>query len=298
MISTENKSKAKRPLAARLQFIVVVLAGVIFGYLFFVLPGGTEAKGSSAAEDPIIISPEIETVPADPQDIDFSRFGHSNPSHTRLPCLLCHRRDDNSTRLTFPGKIEHAPCAGCHTAQIQDPGSPICTICHTNPQTGAMKRFPSLKSFNARFDHGRHVRQTNCATCHKSTSRGVAFSIPKGAAAHNSCFQCHAQDKPIGSCSTCHSPGRPTRTSEWAKAYTVNFGHQEHLRKGNMNCASCHTVLAGAARGRQVTAPLASMHFAPAGRQSCQACHNGKRAFGANDFTNCKRCHEGKTFKF
>ena len=75
MISTENKLKAKRPLAARLQFIVVVLAGVIFGYLFFVLPGETEAKGSSAAEDPIIISPENETVPADPQDIDFSRFG-------------------------------------------------------------------------------------------------------------------------------------------------------------------------------------------------------------------------------
>jgi c(7)-type cytochrome triheme protein len=40
------------------------------------------------------------------------------------------------------------------------------------------------------------------------------------------------------------------------------------------------------------------MHFAPARVASCGACHNGTRAFGANDFANCKRCHIGNKFSF
>ena len=107
MKNNENNLKAKRSMAAQLQVVVLVLAGIICGYLTFVLPGETQAKGWSA-EEPVVASTGNDVIPGDPQDIDFSRFGHSNPSHTRLPCLLCHRRDDNSTRLSFPGKIEHA----------------------------------------------------------------------------------------------------------------------------------------------------------------------------------------------
>ncbi|CAN5530739.1 hypothetical protein BH10ACI2_BH10ACI2_07310 [soil metagenome] len=277
----------------RLEAVTFVLGCVVFAYAFTMIP-----KSTSAAE-PLLEAGTLSDVdPAAPQDLDYSKFGHSNPAHTRLPCLLCHRRDDNSTRIKFPGKVDHLPCAGCHQAQLADSSSPMCTICHSNAATGAMKVFPRLKSFSARFDHSRHARQTNCATCHKSTGKGVAFSKPSGALAHNTCFQCHTSQTPIGACNTCHSPGSPPRTSEWAKAFTVNFSHQEHIRKGNMNCATCHSIRPGSARGAQVSSPLASMHFARAGTPSCAACHNSKRAFGPSDFTNCKRCHEGRNFKF
>jgi c(7)-type cytochrome triheme protein len=146
------------------------------------------------------------------------------------------------------------------------------------------------------------LRQTNCATCHKPTRRGAALSIPKGSAAHSNCFSCHGVQttiagKNIGSCDTCHAPGRPPRTSEWAKAFGMNFSHREHAR-GKQSCSACHTVKAGAARGRQVSSPQPAMHFASPRAMSCASCHNGKKAFGANDFKNCKRCHEGTTFKF
>jgi hypothetical protein len=27
-------------------------------------------------------------------------------------------------------------------------------------------------------------------------------------------------------------------------------------------------------------------------------CHNNRRAFGGDDFADCKRCHTGQTFRF
>jgi hypothetical protein len=27
-------------------------------------------------------------------------------------------------------------------------------------------------------------------------------------------------------------------------------------------------------------------------------CHDGKRAFGGDDFTSCKRCHTGSVWRF
>lgn len=231
---------------------------------------------------------------------DYSKFRHSDAQHSRMPCLLCHVR---SVGLTTPKMPGHQPCAACHVQQFADNSSAICSICHTNAATGAVKRFPPLRSFNIRFDHGRHRRQTSCSTCHSPSRRGVAFSVPSGATAHRSCFQCHGPKteiggKNIGSCGTCHQPGRPIRGSDWAKAFGMNFSHGKHLQRGKMNCASCHGVIAGAARGRQVSSPLASMHFSPAGRVSCGNCHDNKRAFGTADFANCKRCHEGNSFKF
>lgn len=287
----KQQKRGASVLAKRLEVVVLLLGCVAVGYAFTMLPNSMSAEEPS----PVVSSNEIAL--AEPQ-IDYSRFKHSNSSHTQLPCLLCHRRDDNSPRPKLPGKVDHLPCAGCHVAQFQDQSSPMCNICHTNPQTGAMRSFPPLRSFNVKFNHGKHLRQTNCVTCHKPTVRGAALSVPNGAAAHASCFQCHTSTTPIGSCDTCHSPGRPVKGSEWAKAFTVNFSHREHIGKKNMNCATCHTVFAGAARGRQVSSPAASMHFASGRGQSCAACHNNKRAFGPGDFSNCKRCHEGKTFKF
>ena len=272
----------------RLEALVLLFGCIAFGYAFTFVHGATPAGD---------VVPEFAPTETNETAQDFSKFQHSNPMHTRLPCLLCHKRAEGLTTPKMPG---HMPCAGCHVQQFSDNTSPMCTICHTS--TG-VKPFPQLRSFNIQFNHAKHLSQTNCATCHRSTRRGVAFSVPSGANAHVTCFQCHGPrtevgGKNIGSCGECHQSGRPVRGSDWAKAFAENFSHQEHIRQGNMNCATCHTVRAGAARGKQVSAPAASMHFAPPGSVSCGGCHNNKRAFGPGDFTNCKRCHEGKTFKF
>ena len=224
---------------------------------------------------------------------DFSRFQHSNPTHARMPCLVCHTRSDNSATPRYMG---HIPCASCHQQQFAEGNkNPICSICHT--ATG-VKNFPGLRTFNAQFDHAKHLQATNCASCHRPNRRGVGFSIPSGGNAHASCFQCHSANasNEMASCGTCHQPGSPPRTSDWAKAYATSFAHSTHLK--SMNCASCHTVRAGMGRGRQVTSPLTSMHFARSGVASCANCHNNRRAFGGDDFNDCRRCHRGSSFKF
>jgi c(7)-type cytochrome triheme protein len=271
----------------RISVLFVVISIGLFGYIW-----AGETRISAVVSEP---APE-EQMPAT-QDKDYSRFTHTNAYHSRMPCLLCHRRDSNSARISFPGKAGHTPCIGCHQLQFSDSSSPICTICHTNPQSGAMKGFPRLRSFGRKFDHNRHTR-VNCSVCHKSAQRGVALSIPSGASAHSTCFQCHSASAPMtmSSCNVCHQLGRLVRTTQNAAAYRINFSHARHSSAG-LNCASCHSVRAGGT-GRQVTKPLAAMHFASATSASCAACHNGKRAFGANEFANCKRCHIGNSFKF
>ncbi len=226
---------------------------------------------------------------------DYSRFRHDTAQHTRMPCLVCHVRSDNSTKMSYPG---HIPCASCHQQQFADNKNKICSICHTPT---SVKPFPGLRSFNTRFDHSKHLRQTGCATCHKPSARGAALSMPSGGRGHATCFTCHGPNstsngKQISSCSTCHSPGRPSRFSEGSRAYRVNFSHSEH-RVAKMDCSQCHVIRRGSG-SRQVSSPLVSMHFAPARAASCAACHNDKRAFGAADPAECKRCHTGTTFRF
>lgn len=282
-------------LSKRRHMTALLVLACIAGFSY----SWTNGAGPTAGAVTITEVPEPLDDPVEPtyQDKDYSRFTHSNAYHSRMPCLLCHRRDSNSARVTFPGKNGHTPCIGCHALQFSDNSSPICTICHTNAQSGAMKRFPPLRSFGRKFDHNRHAR-VNCSVCHKSAQRGVALSIPSGLNAHSTCFQCHTSSSSfaMSSCNVCHQPGRLVRTSQSAPAYRINFSHSRHASAG-LNCASCHSVRAGGT-GRQVSKPLARMHFAPDRAASCAACHDGKRAFGANDFANCKRCHIGNSFRF
>lgn len=237
---------------------------------------------------------------------DFSKFYHTQ-THAALPCLLCHRRENNSPRPSLPG---HTPCAGCHTQRFTDSRDPMCTICHTEVQSGAVKSFPRLRSFNVRFDHGLHATGAarpgaGCATCHQPARRGVALSIPAGFSAHATCYQCHAPSaqasttaRDISSCSTCHSQGRHVRTSTFAKAYKVNFSHAGHGARQRLSCNDCHSIRAGMPRTKQVTAPQSLMHHASARAKSCATCHNDKRAFGIESFGDCIRCHQGAHFYF
>ncbi len=235
---------------------------------------------------------------------NYSQFKHDNPDHARLPCLLCHRRENNSPQPTLPGKAAHAPCTGCHAQQFANPASGICTNCHTDAQSGKVKEFPRLRSFDVRFDHGKHAAAgATCATCHRRSRGGAAFSIPARLNAHVTCFTCHtpgakANGRDISSCSTCHQPGRFVRTSDQAAAYRVGFRHVSHDASEKLSCVECHKVRTGLPRGRQVSMPLPLNHHAPARASSCATCHNGRRAFGGDDFTACKRCHKGSVWHF
>jgi hypothetical protein len=233
---------------------------------------------------------------------DYSQFKHDNQNHARLPCLLCHRRENNSPQPTLPGKAAHAPCTGCHAQQFANPASEICTICHTDAQSGKVKAFPPLRSFDVQFDHAKHS-DAACGSCHRKSRGGIGLSIPARLNAHVTCFGCHtpgaqANGRNISSCSTCHQLGRLVRTSEQAAAFRVGFSHANHDASEKLNCSACHQLRAGLPRGRQVSAPLALNHHAPAGRSSCATCHNGQRTFGGDDFSVCKRCHKSPEWRF
>ena len=225
-------------------------------------------------------------------------FPHSNPSHSRLPCLLCHRRATDSAQPIR--SLGHTPCSGCHVEEFAASSGPLCTICHVQAGAAEMKPFPPLQSFNMTFDHARH-RGVVCSTCHKPERRGVAFSIPAGSSAHTTCYSCHAPraqsgDRDISSCGACHKPGPYRRTPVFTKAYRVSFSHNKHGARQNLNCADCHRVRAGMPQRRQVTSPAPTQHFGSERAQSCMTCHNNKRAFGEN-FADCRKCHQGTTFR-
>lgn len=238
-------------------------------------------------------------------DVDYSKFLHSSPNHARLPCLLCHRRENNSPRPTLPGAASHTPCIGCHGQQFANNESPICTICHTDVRSGALKAFPPMKSFRVNFDHARHLSMGNvsCATCHRPARGGVALSIPVSFNAHTTCFSCHqprakSGDRDISSCGTCHKLGPYSRTPQSAPAFRMSFSHAKHGPPQKLNCNDCHQVRAGLPQRQQVTAPEPANHHASGRTQSCMTCHDGKRAFGGDDFSVCKRCHTGSAWRF
>ena len=282
----------------RTWFSLAVVA-VIFGVVF-IFPFNSSSAGATTAS--FVRTERLVEPVAAGQDSgsDFSHFGHDR-THGSLPCLLCHRRESNSPRPSVPG---HTPCAGCHAQKFADSSSPICTVCHTGVATASLKPFPNMKSFGIRFEHTQHIRGQGlaCVTCHKPRRNGVALSIPSSFEAHSTCYECHtnrasAAGKDISSCGTCHVPGSYARVSESSRAYQVSFSHARNTSKG-LNCVGCHNVRSGLAISRQVTTPQPLQHHASAQAQSCMSCHNGKRTFGGDDFTSCKRCHLSDRFSW
>ena len=267
----------------------------ILGVAFWTIP-----HDSALAKTPD--PPEFQQGMQMPEGLDYSKFQHGTRNHSRLPCLLCHRRDSNASVPSLPGSNGHLPCAGCHAQQFSGSDSPICTICHTDVKSGATKSFPRLKSFSMKFDHSVHDRMGNvtCATCHRPTRGGVAYSIPRSFSAHTTCFRCHtgraqAGGSDISSCGTCHKLGNYSRTPTITQAFRVGFTHAKHQK---ITCNECHDVRAGMPQRRQVTEPEPLNHHATGRGRSCATCHDGKRAFGGDDFSVCKRCHQGTRWRF
>ena len=289
-----------RLIGSRICWLLVIAAAVALNLVtVFDLRASEPVPGSTTA------MPEAESIKEQmqfPQGLDYGKFQHGNANHSRLPCLLCHRRDTNSSVPKLPGGSGHLPCAGCHAQQFAGGEGPICTICHTDAKSGAVKSFPRLKSFRMTFDHSQHLRMGNvgCTTCHRPARGGVALSIPSGFNAHTTCFRCHTPNaqsagRNISSCGTCHQLGGYARTPESAAAFRVGFTHAKHQ---TVTCNGCHQIRAGLPQRRQVTAPEPLNHHATGRGQSCMTCHNGKRAFGGDDFSTCTRCHTGKAWRF
>ncbi|MBV8859915.1 MAG: cytochrome c3 family protein [Acidobacteria bacterium] len=245
-------------------------------------------------------------VAIEPQG-DGASFSHASERHASLGCASCHERPDNSPTPRWPG---HKACTDCHVQQFVTQGGQLCLICHANVEGNnpPLKAFPGLSGFNMRFDHARHSEggarpAEGCASCHRPARRGVALTIPAGAPAHENCYSCHTPQArgsagDIASCATCHTQGGYRRTPSNARAYSVSFSHATHGARQGMRCDDCHQVRAGAGQGRQVASPQPTQHFGSARAQSCMTCHNNRRAFGGDDFADCKRCHKGQTFRF
>jgi c(7)-type cytochrome triheme protein len=268
--------------------------------LLFAFAAGRRALTSNAT--PLAPPP---TAPAVAQG--GQRFSHAVAQHAAQSCDSCHRREGNDPQPRLPG---HKACIDCHVAQFTTPQSPLCLGCHTNVESNnpPLKAFPGLTDFGMRFDHLQHMSgaahpEQGCTACHQPARRGVALSIPAGIPAHNDCYQCHtpgaqAGGRQIGSCNTCHALGGYGRASTNAAAYRVNFSHAGHGPRQGLRCDDCHQVRSGVPRTQQVTAPQATQHFGTGRAQNCMTCHNGRRAFGGDDFADCKRCHTGQTFRF
>lgn len=247
------------------------------------------------------------TLAVEPQD--YSNFSHTSPgAHADFSnpanCASCHPRNGTNTQPTFPGSDGHRACITCHVAEFTNRSSAICTICHVNDLGNphpALKSFPGLRSFRVSFDHAQHIGVgTNCTSCHKTARRGVALSIPANLSAHAQCYACHSPGQSassLSSCGTCHSVGGYARTSANARAYNFSFSHATHGQRQRLNCTDCHTTRAGAPQSRQVSSPATFQHFARSRAQSCMTCHNNKRAFGEGDFSDCRKCHKGQTFR-
>jgi len=285
----------RRMLGSRLAWLCVV--GMVTGMTLTIL----SSRASSRMTAPHELTPNEQQMQF-PEGLDYSKFLHSNANHSRLPCLLCHRRETNAARPLIPGGKGHLPCAGCHAQQFSNSDGPICTVCHTDVKSGALKTFPGLHSFNMKFDHARHLNMggSGCNTCHRAARGGVALSIPSGFNAHTTCYGCHtpgaqSSGRDISSCGTCHQPGGYARTPEAAPAFRVGFNHAKHQK---LSCSQCHEARAGMPQRKQVTAPQPLNHHATGRGLSCMSCHNGKRAFGGDDFTVCTRCHTGTTWHF
>jgi c(7)-type cytochrome triheme protein len=297
--STARRSKGVRRTLA-LALIVASVAALVAVSVFNRRAAASVAPGANTT-----LEPQQQQM----SGVDFSKFLHNSPRHASLACASCHRRDaSNSTRPELPG---HKACTDCHLPQFVTANVPMCAICHTdlNSQNPPVKGFPSIRSFNAKFDHAQHntgaARPANgCVACHTPAARrSVAMTIPAGFNAHAQCYTCHKPDsqangRDIASCGVCHSlNARFFRTSTNARAFRASFSHATHGARQRLGCADCHNLRAGLPQSRQVTTPSVAQHFNTARGQSCMTCHNGRRAFGDADFNDCKRCHKAQTFR-
>lgn len=255
-----------------------------------------------APKSPVPIT-SAETARLIPERVSaktFKAFSHKIPEHQKFACNTCHQREGRSREIELAG---HESCIACHLNQFTNREDQVmCSICHDNLKSDppTQRSFPTrfIEGFNMKFDHAAHMRgegrpPDGCASCHKPA--GAGQSIPAGIQTHTNCYACHTAESKIGSCSVCHELAPYRRTLRSQYNFKAIFAHGDHR---SVNCGECHSVVAGAPIGRQVTNITILQHRTTPGN-NCLQCHNGKRAFTGNnpmDVSSCARCHTGSGF--
>src|SRR2546423_3416493 len=110
------KGKGKDALRAKNNSSLLIFAFCLLPFAFivsFVLVRDYRAAASPAQSQRQPSASETLSAAQEPGR-DFSKFTHTNAVHSRLPCLLCHRRETNAPRPVRPRAGGHMPCAGCH----------------------------------------------------------------------------------------------------------------------------------------------------------------------------------------
>ena len=101
-------------ISAWVIFILPVLMVTIMGFVM------TKTSSASTASSYSEFSSVDQQTMQMPEGLDYSKFQHSSRNHSRLPCLLCHRREGNASLPKLPGSNGHLPCAGCHAQQFSE----------------------------------------------------------------------------------------------------------------------------------------------------------------------------------
>lgn len=297
-------ARTSRGARARRLLSLALCAVACLGFLATLVAG---ARVAAPAPPPAPAAPA-----AAPQDEErwgvFLHSEHNESRDGRLSCNFCHQPASRGN--IQPGLPGHKSCLTCHVPQFLTSNHPICTICHTDLEQARPgdKPFPGLKSFNAVFPHDKHesgagLPADGCADCHAPERRGVTRGMPARISAHDNCYRCHSSGGSAGgelsSCAACHKPGRLAPAPVGGRAFNVGFSHNDHGPRQGLDCTACHNVRAGDQNSRlEVSSPRPTQHFGSGRAQSCMTCHDNRRAFGGEDFADCKRCHTGPTFSF
>jgi c(7)-type cytochrome triheme protein len=187
--------------------------------------------------------------------------------------------------MKLPADIIYSQVAGTDQAVVFSHESHAafvdnqCVKCHPEP-FHMLQRGPAPT-------HDQMNNRASCGLCHDGTN---AFGVQDDAA----CANCHA-GLPAPPAAAGDAPAA-TDAGAGAKKLPpphvfppgesspgpVTFKHETHLKGG---CTACHSKLFRMAAAPPL--PEGGMHEAKA----CGACHDGTKAFAAEDGESCVRCH-------
>ncbi|RMH36762.1 MAG: hypothetical protein D6689_21910 [Deltaproteobacteria bacterium] len=223
------------------------------------------------------------------------RYDHARHATRRVDqsdCTACHALDAAFAVRPATAAQPHRPCsdAGCHAGEFFSRRPQVCGTCHdgTAPWIAqpAVARRRADSDFGRDISHAAHARAGagDCKACHGDPYRGDAAG-----SGHAACAPCHGQraQPAMTACAGCHRPREAAAVARAPSAWSVaaTFRHETHAVDprggGEPACTVCHEAVARAERVADIAPPT---------MRSCDACHDGERAFKTTGF-GCYRCH-------
>ena len=148
----------------------------------------------------------------------FSHRDHLDPAKMGADadagrCDRCHRFDAGGLNASFPA---HEQCYSCHAHQAGRELSE-CRVCHAGTSVALKENRGLGTAFRLyNFKHGSHVRNADCARCHKASDAGgnaarpdiTEISTASGQRHGSGCFSCHVRAQEAV-CTKCHTGTLP-----------------------------------------------------------------------------------------